>query len=306
MRDVIKNTLQILLLFTGIASLPAQTTTDAIMMAKREICFVAAYDHAEFDTYWEGKLERVNGNIGTFSRETVLGGFTYGIFDNLNLLVGLPYVSTKSTGGQLSGVSGLQDLSLGLKAELMDKQIWKGKLYLLPVAEFSTPVSNYLSDYQPYSLGLHTNQFLLRGIVQYKLDMGLYLRASAAHLWRTETKIERDYYYNNGSYYTQWMDVPNAWNYQGTLGIWLFNDALRVEGNYTVLRCTSGDDIRAWNAPQPTNKVEMVQVGGFAQYYISQVPGLGIIAFYNTTLEGRNAGEMTNFGGGITYQFKLF
>jgi hypothetical protein len=188
----------------------------------------------------------------------------------------------------------------------MEKQIWKGKFYVLPVAEFSTPLANYLSDYQPYSLGLHTNQFMLRGILQYKLDMGLYLRGSVAHLWRTETKVERDYYYNNGSYYTEWMDVPNAWNYQGTLGIWLFNDALRVEGNYTVLRSTSGDDIRTWNAPQPTNKVNSDQIGGFAQYYVSKLPGLGIIAFYSTVLEGRNTGKMTNFGGGITYQFKIF
>ena len=288
------------------ATMHGQTSTDAIMMNKGDICFFLGYEHAEFDTYWEGTLERVNGNIGTFTRSSVIGGFTYGIFNNLNFLVSAPYIRTKSSGGQLAGADGLQDLNVALKAEIIEKQLWKGKLYLLPVAEFSTPLSNYLSDYQPYSLGLHTNQFLMRGTIQYKLDMGLYLRGSAAHLWRTETRIERDYYYNNGSYYTEWMDVPNAWNFQATAGIWLFNDALRVEGTYTSLRCTSGDDIRAWNAPQPTNKVEADQIGGFAQYYFPQVPGLGVIAYYSTVLEGRNAANMTGFGGGITYQFKLF
>ena len=305
MKHQIISTLSILI-STLCVTLSAQSTTDAIMMNKRDICFVAAYEHAEFDTYWEGSLERTNGNIGTFTRTSIMGGFTYGILDRLNLLVGIPYVSTKSSGGQLAGVSGIQDLSIALKAEVLEKPLWKGKVYLLPVAEFSTPMSNYLSDYQPYSIGLHTDQFMLRAIAQYRLEMGLYVRGSAAHLWRGQTKIERDFYYNNGAYYSQWMDVPNAWNYQATAGIWLLDDALRIEGNYTLFRSTSGDDIRTWNAPQPTNKVEADQIGAFAQYYITKLPGLGVIAYYSRVLEGKNAAQMTSYGGGITYQFKLF
>ncbi|HLF62765.1 MAG TPA: hypothetical protein VI603_03395 [Saprospiraceae bacterium] len=306
MKHVIIYTISTLLMCAAPAWMYAQTPTDAIMMNKGDICFGLIYDHGEWDQYWQGKQLLKNGNVGTLTRTTVLPMFAYGIIDNVNLLIGVPYVKTKSDGGQLTGDDGMQDLSIALKVELMEKQLWKGKLYLLPVAEFSTPVSNYLSDYQPYSLGLHTDHLSLRGILQYKLDMGLYLRGSIAHLWRTETKIERDYYYNNGSYYTEWMDVPNAWNYQATAGIWLFNDALKIEGNYTWLRSTSGDDIRAWNPGQPTNKVEVNEVGGSIQYRIPQLPGLGIYAHYSTIVEGRNMGKFTNIGGGLTYQFKLF
>lgn len=287
-------------------SVRAQTALDGIMMAGGEICFGLIYDHGTWDKYWEGTLVRKNGNIGLFTRQAVVPMMTLGIIERINLIAELPYVSTKSDGGQLTGVSGMQDLSLALKGMLVEKTLGKGTLYVFPVVGFSTPVSNYLPDYMPYSIGLGAEQITARGIVQYKFDMGAYFRASASHLWRTYARAERDYYYNNGSYYSEWMDVPNAWFYQATAGMWMLKDALRVQVDYTVLRSTSGDDIRFWNPGQPTNKMEMDQVGAFAHYYFSKPAGLGIIGYYNVVTDGRNIGKSANVGGGITYQFKLY
>jgi hypothetical protein len=284
----------------------AQTPTDAIMMSKGDICWGLFYEHGAWDEYWEGERLLSNGNVGTLTRTTVLPMFAYGLLNRVNLLAGLPYVKTSSDGGQLTGVQGFQDLSIGLKANFLERQTGPGTVYFLTTGEFSTPVSNYLSDYAPYSLGLHTDQFTLRGILQYKFDMGLYFRGSAAHLWRTYSKVERDFYYNNGSYYTEWMDVPNAWNFQGTAGIWLLNDNLQIESNYTYLSCIDGDDIRAWNPGQPTNKVEVTQVGGHVRYYLSKPAGLGVIASYAAIIDGRNMGKFSNISVGVTYQFKLF
>lgn len=293
-------------LLFGAVALRAQTATDALMMAKGDICFGLMYDHGAWDQYWEGDLLRTNGNIGTLTKRMVLPMVTLGVIDRVNLIAGVPYVKTSSDGGQLTGVDGMQDLSIAIKGEVLRVSLGKGKLHLFPVAEFSTPVSNYLPDYQPYSIGLGADQFTFRGIAMYEFDMGLFLRASAAHLWRTHARAERDYYYNNGSYYTEWMDVPNAWHYQAAAGIWLFDYKLRVQGEFTVLRCASGDDIRAWNPGQPTNKVDVDQVGGFAQYYFSKPRGLGIIGYYNAVIGGRNMGRFSNIGGGLTYQFKLY
>jgi hypothetical protein len=157
----------------------------------------------------------------------------------------------------------------------------------------------------PYSLGLGASEFALRGIVQYKMDNGFYVQAALAHLWRGQTEIERDYYYNNGSYYTNMMDVPNAWNYNGAIGIWLLKKSLKLEANYFALNSTSGDDVRKYNAGQPTNKIEIGQAGFSTQYYIKQVKGLGVQAYYTQILSGRNMGEFTNIGGGVTYQFSV-
>lgn len=85
---------------------------------------------------------------------------------------------------------------------------------------FSLPVSPYLSDYMPFSLGLRTQEFSLRGIIKYEHKSGIYLRGSYAYLHRTTTEAERDYYYADGSHYTTTMDVPSASTAELTIGCW--------------------------------------------------------------------------------------
>lgn len=305
MRKLILITL--LVLVSGIFSnILAQTTTDAIFMKKNEICIAMMYDHGTWDHYWEGPNLRTNGNIGTLTRQVVAPMIAYGITEKLNVLVSVPYISTKSSGGQLTGVDGFQDLSLALKYDFINKEIGPGKLELIGVGIFGTPVSNYLSDYMPYSLGLGATEGALRAMAQYQLKNGIYARTSIAHIWRGETEVERDYYYNNGSYYTTMMDVPNAFNFYGTVGTWLFNYSLRVEASYQIMNCTSGDDIRAYNSPQPTNKFEYDQVNVFAQYFFkNKLKGFGLLGYYSKMLDGRNMGEFTNVGAGATYQFNV-
>lgn len=292
---------------SGVSSiLLAQTTTDAIFMKKHELCIAVMYDYGTWDHYWEGSELRTNGNIGTFTRQMAAPMLAYGITDKLNVIASVPYIATKSSGGQLAGVEGFQDLSLALKYDFLKKEIGPGQLELIGVGVFGTPVSNYLSDYMPYSLGLGAPEFTARAMAQYQFKKGIYLRSSMAYIWRGETEIERDYYYNNGSYYTTMMDVPNAFNFYGTVGTWLFNYSLRVEASYQIMNCVSGDDIRKYNSPQPTNKFEYDQVNVFAQYFFKKhLKGVGLLAYYSQMIDGRNMGEFTNYGGGVTYQFNV-
>lgn len=284
----------------------AQTPTDGLMMPKGEICIAVVYEDANWDHYWEGTYLRTNGNIGTFNRKMLMPMIVGGITDDINVIVSLPYVKTSASGGQMNGVEGLQDFGMSLKWRFLDKKMEKNRVMLFANLSFSTPASKYLSDYMPFSLGFGANELGMRLIGQYELDKGPYLRASVAYLVRGTTEAERDYYYQDGSYYTSTMDVPNAWNGQVALGSWFLDKKLRVEANLTMLNSTSGDDIRAYNAPQPTNKVEFDQVGGFAQYYIKKGGGLGFLAYYNHMFSGRNMGQFSGYGLGVTYQFKAF
>ncbi|MBN8653553.1 MAG: transporter [Cytophagales bacterium] len=284
----------------------SQTYTDAIMMKKKEICFAFMYDQGTWSEYWEGSTLITNQNIGTFTRSTYMPMIAYGITDKLNVLLSIPYVSTKSDGGQLAGVKGLQDVNVAVKYEAIKKDFGKHRVSALAVAQFGTPMSNYLSDYMPYSLGLGTQELTGRVIGQYEFNKMIYVRATAAYVWRGQTEVERPYYYNNGSYYTTFMEVPSAINYQAVLGGWALKHNLRLEASYNVLNCVDGDDIRRWNMPQPTNKFEVTQAGFFAQYYfkaIEPLKGFSLMASYNQVLEGRNMGKATGIGGGITYQF---
>ncbi len=297
-----------LLILTALSfswALKAQTSTDALMMNKKEICFAFMFDQGKWDQYWEGTTLISNENIGTFTRNTYMPMVAYGITGKLNVILATPYVKTKSDGGQLAGVQGFQDVSIALKYQAFKKDFDKNNISAFAVGQFGTPMTNYLSDYMPYSLGLGTQELIGRVIGQYEFDNKVYFRASAAFVWRGQTEVERPYYYANGSYYTTFMDVPSAVNYQVALGGWLVKHRLRLDAGYTVLNCLDGDDIRRWNVPQPTNKMEVSQASFFAQYYftnIEQLKRFSLMASYNQVLAGRNMGKSTNIGGGITYQ----
>ncbi|EAZ81522.1 hypothetical protein [Algoriphagus machipongonensis] len=284
----------------------SQSPTDELMMPKNEICFLLNFQYGEFNKYWEGDFLRENETIATVQRRSALLMAAYGITDKLDVYAGLPYMETNSTtpnGGKFAGTSGVQDLSIGVKYKALERTDDKGKLSLYGSILFSTPVSNYLSDYQPYSLGLGTPQIAWRAIAHYQFNNGFYGRFAGAYVWKGYTEAEREYYYNDGSYYTAWMDVPSSWNFDLTIGKWFFENDLRVEVTMSNQTSTSGDDIRAYNAPQPTNKVDMTRVGGFAHYYFPKIKGLGVLGYFQQNVAGRNAPKMTSFGMGVTYQF---
>ncbi|MDR7128859.1 hypothetical protein J2X69_001191 [Algoriphagus sp. 4150] len=302
-----------LIFLIGVFCMPylslAQTPTDGLMMPKGDICFLFNFEYGQFDHYWEGETLRKNGTIAKVQRRTAMVMAAYGITRRLDAYVGLPYVSTNSTtpnGGKFAGASGIQDLTLGLKYEALRYKGEKGELSAFGSVVFSTPVSNYLSDYQPYSIGIGAPQIDWRGIVEYEWNSGLYLRGNGAYIWKGYTQAEREYYYNDGSYFTSWMDVPSAWTYEAVVGKWFMNKSLRAEFSYNSSISTSGDDIRAYNAPQPTNKVNMDRVGVFAQYFFTNPKGLGLVAAYSRVINGRNAPELSVFSAGVTYQFGLF
>jgi hypothetical protein len=284
----------------------AQTPTDGIMMNKGEICFGAVYNHESWDEYWEGTLLRENGNIGTFTRQTVLPMFALGITDKINIIAQAPWVATDASQGQLKGVSGFSDFSVFLKAQAFHLTLGPGKLAFNPTVGFTMPMSNYLEDYAPFSLGLGCPDLTLRANLQYKLNMGLYLRGTAAYDLRGNAKIERDYYYTTHSVYSDKVDVPNAVNYTATLGAWLLKNSLNIDVTYDGQTTDGGFDIRKQDAGFPSNKMNFTRIGGFAHYYFNFIPGLGVLAGANQILTGRNVGKAMAFYGGITYQFQLF
>jgi len=288
--------------------LQAQSPTDALFMEAKQVCVLLDYNFSSFDHYWEGQLKRENQTIATVQRKSIMPMVAIGILDDLNFYLGVPYIKTNSTqpnGGKFAGVNGLQDLTVAIKYRWLNRELKSGRLTGLFTVGFSTPTTNYLSDYMPYSIGFGAPELSYRAIVQYELNSNWYIRGVGSYLWRGYTKAERTYYYNNGSYYTAWMDVPNGITTEAVIGKWLFDKSLQLEVSYWNLESLSGDDIRAYAAPQPTNKMELSRIGFFAHYYFKPVPGLGVIAYHNRVLNGRNAPEMNTSGMGITYFFNF-
>jgi hypothetical protein len=295
-----------ILYFSQVFQGKAQLPWDEIMMGRGEICAAFMYEHSSWNQYWEGSYLRENANIGTFTRQMGMPMIAMGLTKKINIITSLPYVSTNASGGTQAGQSGIQDLSMSAKVDWLEGQFGPGRLLFLTNAQFSTPIGNYLSDYMPFSIGAGAPEIGIRGIGGYKMDNGIVFRASLAYLWRGQTEIERDYYYQDGSVYSSFMNVPNALNFHGAIGYWTLDNRLRLEATYMSLNCLTGDDIRSYNRPQPTNKMEVSQVGAWVQYYINSEKGLGALAYVNHTVGGRNMGKATTIGMGITYQFKVY
>ncbi|MBK7872013.1 MAG: transporter [Saprospiraceae bacterium] len=307
-----KKLILLILLTTGIIisgtlqPLEAQTPTDAEMMGKGQICIAALYMHDTWNEYWEGTLKRDNQNVGTLTRQTVMPMFSLGLIKGLNVIVALPWVKTEASGGQVAGADGIQDFGIWIKATALDKTIGAGRLTLHGVAGFSTPASNYLSDYAPFSLGFGCTEGSLRSILQYQIGTGPYLRAQAGYHLRGHSTIERDYYYTTQGYYTDKVNMPNAITYGAVLGTKLFNKNLKIEVAYDGLNSLGGHDIRRQEVGFPSNKMIFTRIGAGLQYFFPNIKGLGILANGNYILTGRNVGQSTALTGGITYQFGIW
>lgn len=304
----LKNKILLFLVLTSLfqtAVLKAQTPSDALMMDKNELCIAFIYQNDKWDEYWEGTLLRDNQNIGVLTRNTFMPMLAYGVTKKFNIIASLPYIQTEASRGQMVGASGLQDFGIFVKYQPYELKKESGSLATFISGGFSLPVSSYLSDYMPFSLGLGTQELSFRGILKYEHKSGIYLRGSYAYLHRSTTEAERDYYYADGSHYTTTMDVPSASTADLSLGCWLLNKSIQLEAGYISQSAFSGDDIRRQNAGQPTNKMDMTSGNARLRYFPHLIKGLSIMAGYSEVFSGRNIGKSTIISGGITYQFMI-
>jgi hypothetical protein len=276
----------------------AQTDADAIMMTKNNFCVGGMYSYSSWKNYWEGKLKRDNQNLGTVSTQMTVVMGTYGISDKLSVIVGLPYVKTNASAGTLHGQKGLQDLSLWLKWMPVEKQVGTAMLSVYAVGGLSTPTTNYVADFLPLSLGLHSTNltFRLMGDIQVRK---FFATASASYVWRSDITLDRDEYYTTEMHLTNKVDMPNAAQFMVRTGY--RSERLIAEviaSNWTTL---GGFDITRNNMPFPSNRMNMTGLGVNLKYNVKAVDGLALIGGGDYTLWGRNVGQAAAVNAGIFY-----
>lgn len=273
----------------------AQMPTDAIYMPKQSLCVAAIYGNTTWSEYWEGTLQRDNPNIGKNVTQSMSLMAAYGITSKLNAIVNLPYITTHNTAGNLMGQKGLQDFSAFVKYKALDK---KG-LSLNAVVGGSVPMTNYVPDFLPMSIGLKCKTATARLIAAYNHKSGMYLAASAAYSLRSNINLDKDAYQAYGKIYnTSEVQMPNATDAAIRLGY--LKNGLQVEASLTRFACASGDNIRRNDMPFPTNNMQATNAGFYAKY---QYKNIGILANVAQTLDGLNVGKNLMLMGGVTYQF---
>ncbi|MBC7830222.1 MAG: hypothetical protein H7122_20935 [Chitinophagaceae bacterium] len=281
-------------------SAKAQTDIDGIMMTKTNFCTGVVYSHSSWKNYWEGTFKRDNANLGTVSTQMIGVMGNYGITDKLNILFGVPYVQTKASEGSLKGMKGVQDLSLWVKWMPVDLRIGKGEFSAYGVAGYSFPVSNYVVDFLPMSIGLRSKNLSLRAIADYQIGK-FFVTGSATYVLRSNIKIDRNSYYTTEMHYTNEVKMPDAASFNFRTGYRSnsFTGEL-VFSNWTTL---GGFDITKNNMPFPSNEMNATRAGVAFKYTMKQLPGLSVIGGSNITLTGRNVGQSTDFSAGVFYVF---
>ncbi|MBV9987206.1 MAG: hypothetical protein JO301_05975 [Chitinophagaceae bacterium] len=282
----------------GQASAIAQTDIDAIMMSKQNFCSGFMYGRSHWNEYWEGSFKRNNENLGTVTNKMIGVMGNYGVSGRLNLLFSLPYISTNASSGTLHGQKGLQDLSLWVKWMPVETSLGSGTISLYGLAGVSLPVSSYTPDFLPMSIGLHSKNLSLRGMIDYQIGSWS-TTASATYIARSNIKIDRTSYYTTEMHLTNEVEMPDASSINLRTGY--RSGRMIAEAVFNQWTTLGGFDITKNNMPFPSNRMNAASIGFNLKYNLRSVSGLSIIATGEQVLSGRNVGQATGLSGGIFY-----
>lgn len=289
------------LILLGCQGLRAQTDDDAILMAKKNLCFGGMYSHSAWDYYWEGATHRNNANLGTVTTRMVGLMGIYGITSRLNVVATAPYVWTDASAGVLHGLHGIQDLSGWIKWEALRQKIGsRGKLSLFGAVGGSVPLTNYLADYLPLSIGLRSRTISGRIIADYQLGH-FFVTATGTYTWRSDITINEQSYYTTEFIESSKVYMPNEDSYIFRAGY--RSNALIVEANLSGMVTLGGFDIRKNDMPFPSNRMDATMAGAHVKYEFQsgRLKGWSFTADGSYTVAGRNVGQSTMLGAGIFY-----
>ena len=278
--------------------LKAQTDLDAIMMEKNQLCIGPMYTYSSFKNYWEGSVKRGNTNMGTVLTQTYSVMANYGISAKLNLLFNVPYVQTNASVGSLHGMKGMQDLSLFLKWMPLEQQLGSGTISVYTIAGGSVPLSNYVADFMPLSIGLHSKTASARVIVDYQVSR-FFLTGSATYVARDKIKIDRTAYYDNQLHLSNQVNIPDASNFNFRAGY--RSSKLIAEAVLNKFTTLGGFDISRNNSPFPSNRINATTLGINFKLELTPKNNLSIVAGGNTTVAGRNTGQSRTYYGSVFY-----
>ena len=292
-----KKIVVLLLCLVGFVELKAQMPHDAIYMNKKLACGALIYGNSSWTNYWENGLKRDNPNIGRLTTQSATAMIAYGITRDINVMAMIPYVKTDASQGNLMGLEGLQDASVFVKTKT---KAYHG-ITAHGVVGFSVPVTNYVPDFMPMSIGLGAKTLVVRGILSYALPKHLYVNSSIAYQARSQVKADRDAYLAGSKLYqTNQVAVPDAFDAALRLGYLKKDNQLEVFAEH--FSCTKGDDIRRNDMPFLTNDMTMTTVGMYGKY---QPKSIGVNARVAYVVDGQNVGQSTTVSIGLLYLFKV-
>jgi hypothetical protein len=119
--------------------------------------------------------------------------------------------------GTLSGLSGFQDFSIDVKWRPVKADPGSGKFSLFLVGGFSTPLTNYVIDFLPMSIGLDQQISWVWAIVHYQIGKFSYSRIRRLCLEK-QCETDRTAYFTTTQHNTNEVRCPDLAVFNGSLG----------------------------------------------------------------------------------------
>ena len=274
----------------------AQTLSDGIYMPKNNFCGGVMVAQDQLDSYWEGTTKRQNANMGTMTMKSVGVMANYGISDKLNIIASLPYVHTQASAGTMSGMSGIQDLTVGLKYKVLKVS----DLYANIIVGGSIPTSDYVAAY-PFAIGNQSKTLFGRAMMHYLNANGLTATAQGTYTLRSNITIDATNYYTDKNIFSSEVAMSDVANVSFRAGY--YSHRIEAEAYIEHNAALGGFDIRRNDMMFPSNKMIATRVGITAFYRIKPLHDLQVVANYAYTLNGRNVGQATSVALGLMMAF---
>ena len=172
----------------------------------------------------------------------------------------------------------------------------------IAAASGAFPLTNYVFDFAPMSIGTHNRRISGRLTPNYQTDPGLYVSGTTAFTKRDGLTLDRPYYYTDGQlFFTDHVDMPSVANDSVSVG-YLKHD-LNTNVSYSRQRTLGGGDIRRQDMPVVSNRVNLSRVSAMAMHPVPWVHALSAYGSVARTLDGRNVGKSTTIALGVLYSY---
>jgi hypothetical protein len=283
----------------------SQTPEDGEMLAKNLLCTGVIYTHDQWDHYWEGSLNRTNGNIGTITTQTINNSSNLALFNRLNIFVTTPFVWTSASQGVLHSQAGFQDISLAVKFQALRVPVGKiGDFSAIAVVSGSVPITNYEPDLQPLSIGLRSKTIAPRATYNFQAHDGIFANGTAAYVFRGIVTLDRPYYYTDGQLYmSNQVAMPNQFQY--TISAGYRKHDLLLSGEFIQQQTRGGGDIRRQDMPFISNRMNYSRAGFRSQIPIPKLHNFQVWFADEYTYDGRNVGQSNTISTAIMYTIHL-
>jgi hypothetical protein len=264
--------------------LTSQDLINGFVLEKGKGDVAIAFTHERSTQLFIG-TERIDlpAAMGKYKVQSWTAYLAYGLSDNFNIVLNLPYIKATTTGapnqpGQEE--KGLQDAAVFIKWRVYYRKTGAGELSIVAAGGVTFPMSEYVPE-TAVSIGNRATSIDARIALLYKFNPGLFAELL-------------------GGYSLRSGEVPNAYT-AGVKTGYTFHK-LYIDAWLQLANSTDGTDIGDVNfITFPSTKVNYTRVGATVYYPI--IPQLGIFLKWFGTLDGRNINKADSISSGFVFRF---